>query len=137
MTRWHPDIKNPLPARPLLSRIFLFIAAVAAILTVMVMLAPKPARAECSVAHMRALAQEHSNDMARRDQLDHDGFESRAARGAKAENVAYGYSTEAKTIAQWWRSPEHAANMRLLGCRGIASAVSKSKKHYWTLDIGQ
>src|SRR5690242_12920444 len=39
--------------------------------------------------------------------LDHAGFQSRARRGARAENVAFGYSTEAATIAQWWRSPRH------------------------------
>jgi uncharacterized protein YkwD len=39
---------------------------------------------------MQALAQEHANDMARRGSMDHNGFASRARRGARAENVAYG-----------------------------------------------
>ena len=137
MARRFIDKSRALPPRPFVSRFFLFIAALAAILTVMVMLAPKPAHAACSVYAMMALAQEHSNNMARRDHLDHDGFAWRAARGARAENVAYGYATEVKTIAQWWRSPGHAANMRLPGCRAIASAVSRSGKHYWTLEVGQ
>jgi len=86
---------------------------------------------------MQRLAQEHSNDMARRDHLDHAGFASRAKQGARAENVAYGHSSKAMTIAQWSASPPHAANMRLPGCRGIASAVSHSGRRYWTMEIGQ
>lgn len=85
---------------------------------------------------MQQLAQEHANDMARRDHLDHAGFRSRASRGARAENVAYGHKSEAKTIAQWAASPRHAANMRLPGCKGIASAVSRSGRRYWVMEIG-
>jgi len=59
------------------------------------------------------LAQEHTIDMAHRDHLDHRGFASRVKRGARAENVAYSYNSQAKTIAQWAASPPHAANMRL------------------------
>jgi len=86
---------------------------------------------------MQLLAQEHANDMARRDRLDHAGFASRARRGARAENVAYGHSSAARTIAQWSRSPPHARNMRLHGCRGIASAVSRSGRRYWAMEIGR
>ena len=86
---------------------------------------------------MQRLAQEHSNDMARRDRLDHAGFASRAKRGASAENVAYGHSSKAMTISQWRASPPHAANMLLSGCKGIAAAVSRSGRHYWTMEIGQ
>jgi uncharacterized protein YkwD len=43
---------------------------------------------------MQALAQEHANDMARRGSMDHNGFASRARRGARAENVAYGVKTK-------------------------------------------
>lgn len=93
-----------------------------------------PANATCQ--KIQQLAQEHSNDMARRDRLDHRGFASRASRGARAENVAYGHNSRAKTIAQWARSPRHAANMRLPGCKGIASAVSRSGRRYWTMEIG-
>jgi uncharacterized protein YkwD len=85
---------------------------------------------------MQRLAQEHSNDMARRDHLDHAGFESRAKRGARAENVAYGYNSKTMTIAQWAASPPHAANMLLPGCKGVASAVSHSGRRYWTMEIG-
>lgn len=93
-----------------------------------------PANASCQT--MQQLAQEHSNDMARRGHLDHRGFASRAKRGARAENVAYGHDSVARTIAQWAASPRHAANMRLPGCKGIASAVSRSGRRYWTMEIG-
>jgi uncharacterized protein YkwD len=94
----------------------------------------KTLKASCRT--MQQLAQEHSNDMAHRDHLDHAGFARRAKRGARAENVAYGYSSKAKTIAQWLASPSHAANMRLPGCKGIASAMSRSGLRYWTMEIG-
>ncbi len=96
-----------------------------------------PAQAKADCATMQQLAQEHSNDMARRDHLDHAGFASRAKKGVRAENVAYGHSSAAKTIAQWSDSPHHAANMLLSGCKGIASAVARSGRHYWTMEIGQ
>jgi uncharacterized protein YkwD len=95
----------------------------------------KPLKTGCQT--MQRLAQEHANDMARRDRLDHAGFASRAKRGARAENVASGNSSKAMTIAQWWASPPHAANMRLSGCKAIASAVSRSGRHYWTMEIGR
>jgi uncharacterized protein YkwD len=86
---------------------------------------------------MQRLAQEHANDMARREQLDHSGFARRASQGARAENVAMGHSSKAKTIAQWWASPLHAANMLLPGCKGVASAVSRSGRYYWAMVIAK
>src|SRR6476619_4262370 len=68
-------------------------------------------KSDCTL--MQRLAQEHSNDMARRESIDHDGFYSRAAQGARAENVAMGSKTKEGTMAQWRESPGHAANMRL------------------------
>ena len=47
------------------------------------------------------------------------------------------HSGKTMTIAQWWASPGHAANMLLPGCKGIASAVSRSGRYYWTMEIGQ
>jgi hypothetical protein len=50
--------------------------------------------ADCS--SLRALAQQHANDMARRNSLDHAGFlQHRGAAGVVAENVAMGCGTEA------------------------------------------
>jgi Cysteine-rich secretory protein family len=91
------------------------------------------AKSDCGM--MQKLAQEHSSSMARRNSLNHASFENRARRGARAENVAFGYSTRAATIAQWWRSPAHAANMRLPGCKEVASAVSRSGRRYWMMEI--
>jgi len=86
---------------------------------------------------MQALAQQHANDMARRDRLDHAGFKQhRGPAGARAENVAVGCSTEACAISMWRRSAPHRANMMLGGCQGIASAVSASGRRYWAMEIG-
>ena len=98
-----------------------------------------PAKAEPGISgcgQMQALAQEHANDMARREQLDHAGFKGRAARGARAENVAMGHASEGETLAQWRASSRHAANMRRGGCKGIARAQSRSGRYYWAMVIG-
>jgi hypothetical protein len=98
---------------------------------------PTDATAKSDCALMQRLAQEHSNDMARRESMDHSGFYGRAARGARAENVAMGSKTRAEAMAQWRASTGHAANMRLPGCKAVAHAVSKSGRHYWTMMIGK
>ena len=98
---------------------------------------PAEANAKSDCALMQRLAQEHSDDMARRDSMDHSGFYGRAVKGARAENVATGTKTKAETLAQWHASPRHAANMRLPGCKAVAYAVSKSGQHYWTMEIGK
>ncbi len=95
------------------------------------------AKSKSNCALMQRLAQQHSNDMARRESMDHSGFYSRAARGAQAENVAMGSTTRAGAVAQWRGSPGHAANMRLPGCKAVASAVSRSGRRYWTMLIGR
>ena len=99
--------------------------------------APAGAMAKSDCALMQRLAQEHSNDMARRESMDHSGFYGRAARGARAENVAMGSKTRAEAMAQWRASPGHAANMRLPGCKAVAHAVSRSGRYYWTMEIGK
>jgi hypothetical protein len=93
------------------------------------------AKSECAL--MQRLAQQHSNDMARRNSMDHSGFSERAAQGARAENVAAGNKTKAATMGQWRASPGHAANMRLPGCKAVAYAVSRSGQYYWTMEIGK
>ena len=91
--------------------------------------------ADCSALH--ALAQQHANDMARRNSLDHAGFmERRGPGGAVAENVAMGCETEACARRMWMQSPRHRANMMLGGCQAIASAVSASGRRYWAMEIG-
>ena len=99
--------------------------------------APGHAKAKTNCQLMQQLAQQHSNDMARRDRMDHAGFHNRAKKGARAENVAMGSTTKAGAMAQWWTSPGHALNMLLPGCKAVAHAVSKSGQHYWTMLIGR
>jgi hypothetical protein len=80
-----------------------------------------PASVHASCAPIQALAQEHANDMARRGSMDHSGFASRARRGARAENVAYGVKTKPQAIALWfiWPRGQHeTAVMQGSGERG-------------------
>ena len=91
--------------------------------------------ADCSTLH--ALAQQHANDMARRNSLDHAGFmQHRGPAGAVAENVAMGCETEACARRMWMQSPPHRANMMRGGCQAVASAVSASGRRYWAMEIG-
>ena len=91
--------------------------------------------ADCSTLH--ALAQQHANDMARRNSLDHAGFmQHRGPAGAVAENVAMGCATEACARRMWMQSPPHRANMMRGGCQAVASAVSASGRRYWAMEIG-
>ncbi len=91
--------------------------------------------ADCG--RLYALAQRHANDMARRNSLDHAGFmKHRGPAGAAAENVAVGCRDEACARRAWTKSPHHRANMMLGGCQAIASAVSKSGRRYWAMEIG-
>lgn len=87
-------------------------------------------------APMQRLAQEHARSMAERNSMDHAGFEDRARRGAKAENVAVA-RTQAEAMAMWVASPPHASNMALPGCKGVASAVSRSGARYWAMEIAK
>jgi len=90
-----------------------------------------------SCARLYALAQQHANDMARRNSLDHAGFfRYRGPAGAAAENVAVGCATEDCARRAWMASPHHRANMMLGGCQAVASAVSKNGRRYWAMEIG-
>ena len=96
------------------------------------------ANASASCAAMKALALEHSKDMARRNSMDHDGFfERRVPHGAKAENVMAGVTTEREAMAAWRASPPHAANMVLRGCKAVAHACNKQGRCFWTMEIGR
>src|SRR5262245_22336039 len=107
-------------------------------LLVLFLIVPTFAYATC--ARIQALAREHSNSMARRDRMDHAGFESRRVRGALAENVATGCKTKACAMQEWRNSPAHNANMHLPSstypCKMVASATSRSGTTYWTMEIG-
>jgi len=89
---------------------------------------------------LTAMAAGHAGDMARRDSLDHNGFqEHRGPRGARAENVAYGCKDTACVILQWSNSSGHRSNMLIpsLSRYGLASATSSSGKKYWALMLGE
>ncbi len=91
--------------------------------------------ADC--ARLHALAQQHANDMARRNSLDHAGFfRHRGPAGAAAENVAVGCDSEACARHVWMASPHHRANMMRGGCQAVASAVAKNGRRYWAMEIG-
>ena len=93
------------------------------------------AHADCGALY--GLAQQHANDMARRNSLDHSGFmKHRGPAGAAAENVAVGCADEACAMRAWQKSPHHRANLALGGCQAVASAVSKSGRRYWAMEIG-
>lgn len=160
MTRRFQDPRKTLPPRPFVSRILwslvLFGLMAGAISmargeTVEISLRGFPTssvnvfrvehgrRALAVSETMTALAAQHSYDMANRDSLDHNGFmEQRGPAGALAENVSYGCANESCAIRQWARSAGHRLNMLLsnAGSYGLASAVSKSGKRYWTMEIG-
>ena len=93
--------------------------------------------AQANCAALYAMAQQHANDMARRDSLDHAGFmRGRGPRGAVAENVAVGCADESCARRVWMKSPPHRANMMRGGCQAVASAVSRSGRRYWAMEIG-
>src|SRR5450631_587788 len=94
-----------------------------------------PSHADCSALY--GLAQQHANDMAGRNSLDHSGFmKHRGPAGATAENVAVGCDTEACAQQTWMKSSRHRANMMAGGCQAIASAVSASGRRDWAMEIG-
>ena len=91
-------------------------------------------------AALTALAKAHATDMARRQVMDHAGFyETRAKRGAVAENVAYGSATMSAAMEQWINSSAHRANMLRPDFTryGLASAVSASGTQFWALELGK
>jgi uncharacterized protein YkwD len=93
-----------------------------------------------SDAHLASLAKGHAEDMARRESLDHNGFmETRGPAGARAENVSYGCADSPCAIRQWANSSGHRKNMLLADVTryGLASAVSKSGRRYWAMELGE
>jgi uncharacterized protein YkwD len=95
-------------------------------------------------ATLNAIAQDQAKAMAAKDSLDHDvlgSFTSRIARanaGRAAENIAYGYDSFDKTLAQWIDSSGHRKNLLLPKATrvGIASATSAATHRiYWAMEI--
>jgi len=88
---------------------------------------------------MEVMAQRHAKSMAARQSMDHaDFYSERARNGARAENVAWGCSTESCAINMWEESAGHRANMLLPDVRsyGIASAAGGGRR-YWCLILGR
>ncbi len=89
--------------------------------------------------NMQAMAQRHANSMAARHSMDHDGFMTeRGPSGARAENVAWGCSTESCAVIMWANSTGHRANMLLSDVHtvGLASAA-RGGRRYWCLELGK
>ena len=95
-------------------------------------------------ATLNAIAQDQAKAMAAKDTLEHDvlgSFTSRIARanaGRAAENIAYGYDSFEKTLAQWIASSGHRKNLLLPKATrvGIASATSATTHRiYWAMEI--
>jgi uncharacterized protein YkwD len=93
---------------------------------------------------LNAIAMDQARAMAAKDTLDHDvlgSFTSRIARanaGRAAENIAYGYDSFEKTLAQWIASSGHRKNLLLPKATrvGIASATSAATHRiYWAMEI--
>jgi uncharacterized protein YkwD len=136
MTRREWDGRTLRPAPRFISRFVLGIIILAGVLIV---------ATRVHAENAQSLARECVESLARRDHLDHKGFDvdrhhhcigGRCLRGSRAENVGYGCATEACQIARWWKSPGHAANMRL-GPITVADAVSRSGRHYWCGVVGE
>jgi uncharacterized protein YkwD len=99
-------------------------------------------------ARLDLAAQLHTEEMARRDVLDHVGnggtsaFDRLRTAGytyrAAAENIASGNPTPLGTLDQWRYSPGHCLNMMspLYTQVGLGHAVAASGRHYWTMDLG-
>jgi len=95
-------------------------------------------------ATLSRIALDQARAMAAKDTLDHDvlgSFTSRIARanaGRAAENIAYGYDSFEKTLAQWIASSGHRKNLLLPRASrvGVASATSPAThRTYWAMEI--
>jgi uncharacterized protein YkwD len=89
-------------------------------------------------AALNGAASSHSSDMARRGNLDHDGFYQRMSGYSRAaENVAYGCADADCTYRMWVNSSGHRQNMLMSGLThyGLASATAANGRRYWTLEL--
>lgn len=87
-----------------------------------------------------AIAQAHSDDMARRDLLAHDGGDGSTMqdrlrrsgylrRGPAAENITYGQATVDEAVDAWIASPGHRENLEF--CRFTHHGMGR-RGPYWT-----
>jgi uncharacterized protein YkwD len=99
-------------------------------------------------AQLRAAAFGHSQEMAKRNRMDHTSQDGRSftdrikAAGftggsAWAENIAFGQPSPAAVVQDWMKSSGHRAN--IMNCRfnliGVGAAKSSQGLIYWTQDF--
>lgn len=96
-------------------------------------------------------AREHSEDMATRRRLDHEGGDGRGPFGRirdvgysggfpQGENVAMGYASAAAVVDGWMSSPGHCANIMNASFNEIGvgyHAGSGAYPHLWTQKFGR
>ena len=73
------------------------------------------------------LADQHSQDMAQRQQLSHDGFRDRLLRAGSrlcVENVGWNHRTPEALLDGWRRSPAHHRNLLEPGVARMGIAVA-------------
>lgn len=105
-------------------------------------------------ARLTRAAQNHAEDMARRDFVDHRSPDGRALQDrvasagypwrAIAENLAAGMSSPRSTVRSWMTSPGHRDNMLDRNYReagiGYARPTGEGKRpryaHYWVIVFG-
>lgn len=91
-------------------------------------------------ALLAGAAYEHARDLARRNRLDHNGFEERMGMisSMAAENVLVGCRDRACAFRVWAKSPGHRRNMLMKGVTryGLASATAQNGRMYWVLELG-
>ena len=99
-------------------------------------------------AALTEAARGHSNDMATRNEMTHQGANGSDTgdrlkqvgypASSWAENVAYGQPTPEEVVDAWMASPGHRANILDCGLAeiGVGHVVNKQGVPYWTQDFG-
>lgn len=99
---------------------------------------------------LRKAAQQHADDMARRDYFDHQGKDGRQPRDRvlaagyryrmTAENIAFAPTSAEEVVKGWLASPGHCANImeRRFSELGVGVATGSKRGHiYWVQEFGQ
>lgn len=78
---------------------------------------------------LQRIAQAHSDDMAARRRLSHDGFQARfdsTTSNLCVENVAGGTTSPATLVAAWSRAPQHRLNLFDARVRRVGIAATQA-----------
>jgi uncharacterized protein YkwD len=103
----------------------------------------------CTNKKLQEAAQQHSNDQAKHDFMDHTGTDGTSMNervtqvgydwSSVAENVAAGQVDVDAVMEAWMNSPGHRENIlgdyTMLGC-AYAYNADTTYQHYWTQDFG-